>query len=421
MEQEMNVFSVSSLIKNENKTVEPSLKKRTTLNKRYNNNKKETSIAVEVSSFKLTNKLTVNGHKKKKTVKNNKSDILWLHQEKLEYFKKLNASLVHKKTLATTLCGNERKRLEQEIKNIEEKTDENKYHALVDDVIQRYFDSQNRTNVSNNSSTVDEQQVYNKMNILNYVDNINNIEKEELAEEYCRLTNNGMFITINKLEFKNNTCDHCGGETTCIESFVTCRDCGVISDRSVPDFQVSYKDMCDTLVKTNFAYKRINRFKEILSTIQAKEHTDIPLYVYDNIREEIQKERIEDLSEIDIKKIKEYLKKFGMTAFYEHSPQILNNINGIEPVYIELYIEDKFNEMFDKIQDPYEIVKKVVAPARKSFLNYNFVLVKFCELLELHELRKNFTLLKNVDKLRIQDKIWCGICEILGWEYIKSI
>lgn len=110
----------------------------------------------------------------------------------------------------------------------------------------------------------------------------------------------------------------------------------------------------------SFHYKRSNRLQEILSTLHAKENTSIP----------------ED-------------------------------------------VEEKFCEMFKQIQEPFEIVKAQVSPST-SFLSYNYVLYKFCELLELDEYKKHFSLLNDIEQLRVQDKMWKGICEILNWKYIST-
>ncbi|RKO84220.1 hypothetical protein BDK51DRAFT_33126 [Blyttiomyces helicus] len=66
-------------------------------------------------------------------------------------------------------------------------------------------------------------------------------------------------------------------------------------------------------------------------------------------------------------------------------------------------VEEKLKEMFKSIQDPFRIAKE-----------------KFCEVSDLSEYKICFTLLKSIEKLRLQDKIWKGICEILDWEYISS-
>jgi len=110
-----------------------------------------------------------------------------------------------------------------------------------------------------------------------------------------------------------------------------------------------------------------------------------------------------------------------LCTWYEHSSTILQKINRIPPVQIPLDVEEKLREMFKLIQEPFEIARKEICPDRLSFLSYMFVLYKFCELLGLEEYKKRFTLLKSIEKLRVQDKIWKRICAIMEWKYISSI
>jgi hypothetical protein len=414
----VSVFRISDLLGSK-KNNGDSLKKKTLISKKYNKNKDD--IVMEVSSFKMSNKMTINGTgKKKKKTSLNKSDILWFHDEKLNDFRKMQDSLPKKRDLlkSTKLSASEKCKLRKEISRIESKVDETEYIDKTRNVIEKYKKASKKIENEVNDSIECNKDCD---NIMKYVKKYDNVEKEELAEEYCRLTNNGMMINPKKLVFENNKCDQCGGDTKYIENFVTCMECGCISENSVYDYQICYKDLCDTMIKKNYEYKRPNRFKEILASLQAKENTDIPQFVINAVREEIKKDYSRDLLSIDVKKIKEYLKRLSLTSYYEHSPHILNSINGIPPVSIPVYIEDKLLEMFDSIQEPFEIVKEKVASNRLSFLSYNYCLYKFCELLELDEYKKHFTLLKSVEKLRVQDKIWRGICEMLDWDYIPSI
>lgn len=416
IDDNVTVFKISDLLGSK-KNNGDSLKKKTLISKKYNKNKDD--IVMEVSSFKMSNKMTINGtgKKKKKTSSNNKTDILWYHEEKLLEFKKLQESLPKKRDQlkSSRLSEPEKNKLKREITDIENKTLENDYLDKTRDIIKKY------KTASKKFDKELEQDQNDSDNILKYIKKYDNIEKEQLAEEYCRITNNGMMINPKKLTFDSTKCQECGGDTQYIENFVTCIECGYIAENSVADYQICYKDLCDTMIKKNYEYKRPNRFKEILASFQAKENTDIPQYVIDAVRKEIKKDYTIDLLSINVKKIKEYLKRLSLTSYYEHSPHILNAINGIPPVTIPSYIEDKLYEMFDQIQEPFEVVKKKVNPSRLSFLSYSYVLVKFFELLELDEYKKHFSLLKSVEKLRIQDKIWKGICEILDWKYIPSI
>ena len=385
---------------------------------RRTRNPGKSNIVLEPSSFKMSNRIAVHGNKQKKqkAIGENGTDVQWLHNEKLKYFQELQDVVLPRKWKQYHDCTNpsEKERIRMEIYSIESREEEIAYTVLTQDVIDRYnqmLEKEDESFMEKDTSG----------SITKYIHKYDNVEKEKITEEYCRLLNNGMMINSKKLKFDNTRCQHCGGETQFNEGFISCTECGLASTKSVHDFRVSYHDFQDTVVKSTFSYKKQNRFQEILSTLQAKENTDIPDFVMNAVQREISKEADLDLTTLDTARIKYYLKRLSLCSFYEHSASILTKINGLPPVSIPPPVEDKLKEMFRDIQEPFEIVRMKVCPSRSSFLSYNFVLYKFCELLDLDEFKKCFTLLKSIDKLRVQDKIWKGICEILDWEYIPSI
>ncbi|KAJ3371271.1 hypothetical protein GGF31_003450 [Allomyces arbusculus] len=201
----------------------------------------------------------------------------------------------------------------------------------------------------------------------------------------------------------------------------SCNDCGLVSTKVSGDYQWSYKDIQDIQYKSSFSYKRVNRFKEILCTMQAKENTDIPQHVIDTIRAEMEKELVRDLESIDIKKIRYYLKKTGNNKYYEHAPSIINKVNGRPPIRVDQSTEEKLIEMFSQIQQPFEEVRQKLFPSRSSFLSYMYVFHKFFELLGRNDCLQFFPLLKSSEKLKVQDRIWQGVCEMLNWKFIPSI
>jgi len=77
--------------------------------------------------------------------------------------------------------------------------------------------------------------------------------------------------------------------------------------------------------------------------------------------------------------------------------------------------------MFDNIQGPFEKWSKIISPARKNFLNYNYIFFKMCQLLNKNEFLSLFPLLKSREKLYEHDQIWRGICKELNWKFIASI
>jgi len=93
-------------------------------------------------------------------------------------------------------------------------------------------------------------------------------------------------------------------------------------------------------------------------------------------------------------------------------------VNGQTGAVMSREIEEKLRYMFKEIQPSFQTH---CPKDRNNFLSYSYVLYKFCELLELDEYLSCFQLLKNRDKLYIQDKIWQKICADLSWQFIRSI
>ena len=243
--------------------------------------------------------------------------------------------------------------------------------------------------------------------------------REELLEKYLQKVDpEHAKLVAAKSDESNGICDVCESEMvfSSNEAIFSCPACGFQEFILIDSDKPSYKDPPREV--TYFAYKRINHFNEWLAQFQAKESTEIPEDVFQQIVEELQKERISDPSQIKHAKILEILKKLKCTNYYKHVPYILNRINGKHAPIMSREIEEKLRFMFKEIQSPFI---KHCPKNRSNFLSYSYVLYKFCELLELDDYLKCFPLLKNRDKLYNQDKIWQAICQDLRWEYIRSI
>ena len=200
------------------------------------------------------------------------------------------------------------------------------------------------------------------------------------------------------------------------EAIFTCTNCGYQEFVLVDSDKPSYKDPPREV--SYYAYKRINHFNEWLAQFQAKESTEIPKEVYDAIIMELKKERIMDYRTLSRAKVREILKKLKYNKYYEHVPHIINRLNGQHAPVMSREIEEKLRYMFKEIQPAFQ---KHCPKDRSNFLSYSYVLYKFCELLELDEYLPSFPLLKNRDKLYVQDKIWNAICTELSWQYIRSV
>lgn len=212
-------------------------------------------------------------------------------------------------------------------------------------------------------------------------------------------------------------CELCETEMTmCLnEAVLTCPQCGNQEHILVDSDKPSYKDPPREVAY--YAYKKINHFNEWLAQFQAKESTDIPQEIYDQILLQLKKERITNMAALKAPKLREILRRMGKSKYYEHIPHIINRLNGQNAPFMSREDEEKLRHMFREIQPSF---KKYMPKGRRNFLSYAYVLYKFCELLEMDEFLPCFTRLKNREKLIIQDKTWEMICKEMGWQFIRS-
>lgn len=160
---------------------------------------------------------------------------------------------------------------------------------------------------------------------------------------------------------------------------------------------------------------------EWLNTLQARESTVIPDEILDAVRAEFKKMRATTRADITPVRIKAHLKKLRLSKWYEHTHAICNALEGTPAPTLSPALETKLKTMFHEIQAPFDHWVKIIAPKRKNFLSYGYVLYKMCELLGQDELLQYFALLKAQSKLYQMDAIWKRICGDLKWQFIASI
>ena len=245
-----------------------------------------------------------------------------------------------------------------------------------------------------------------------------NLRRDALLDQYLhRMDPHYSRPSMHALNDTSFMCDACGEDMkiSINDATVSCPHCGfhklILMDSDKP----SYKDPPREV--SYYAYKRINHFNEWLAQFQAKESTEIPEEVFENIQGQIKKERLQ-ASSLNRSKIREILKKLKYNSFYEHVPHILSRLNGHTAPVMGRETEEKLRYLFKEIQPSFQ---KHCPAERSNFLSYSYVLYKLCELLELDDFLHCFPLLKNRDKLYAQDKIWEKICKDLQWEFIRSI
>ena len=312
--------------------------------------------------------------------------------------------------------------LQQKIKELKNKIHDIENHTELLDYI---FDAKDFIeNIDNDEINISYQkndtEGVSKVGILNYINKTGTINKGDTYNKYLQKCFNQNNTVSYNLENLNNLCKFCKSpfEIDTKESLLICTNCGVCEKHTETNFNNFGDNYSSDSNNTQFSYQRKNHFKEWLNQLQAKEVTVIPDVVIELVIKELQKERIEDINDIDSVRIKKYLKKLKLNKYYEHIPNLISRITNKPP----LKITDEFNnilmDLFDKIQEPF---KKHCPKNRKNFLSYSYTLHKFCQLLGKKEYLIYFPLLKSREKLFEQEKIWKDICNDLNWDFIPSI
>jgi hypothetical protein len=384
-------------------------------------------------------------NQKVQTMLNEKQNITEYHKELEKIKKKINNS-----TSDTEIWRLEREQdlLEKKIKSLETDTDLMDYYLRTGDILFNYYDMQDQIqqgakNIKTTkakpgsilalleevSQDTKEQNEY-KNNIQNGINTMEELQtlnvkpqkkilqRNKLLNNYLQLEDPTLAQITDDYDDPWTTCEQCGNEMImCLnEANMTCSKCGHQEFILVDSDKPSYKDPPREV--SYYAYKKINHFNEWLAQFQAKESTEIPNEVYDTILIQLKKERITNMGSLKPTKLREILRNMKCSKYYEHIPHIINRLNGQNAPFMSREDEEKLRHMFREIQPSF---KNHCPKGRRNFLSYGYVLYKFCELLEMDEYLACFPLLKNRDKLYLQDKTWEKICKDMGWQYIRTI
>ena len=323
--------------------------------------------------------------------------------------------------------------LEKKIKAIEDGTDVMDYYLRTGDILYNYYDIQEQIQQGNRIGSSNKAKPGSILAILEEVaegerqtsmnTNVNpekkSLQRNQLLNDYLQLEDPIMARnTTEEYDDPWTLCELCGNEMNmCLnEANLTCSNCGhqefILVDSDKPSYKDPPREIC------YYAYKKINHFNEWLAQFQAKESTEIPSEVYDAILYQLKREQITNMSHLKPTKLREILRKMKYSKYYEHIPHIINRLNGQNAPFMSREDEEKLRHMFREIQPSF---KKHCPQGRRNFLSYGYVLYKFCELLEMDEYLACFPLLKNRDKLYLQDKTWEKICKDQYWQYVRTV
>ena len=323
-----------------------------------------------------------------------------------------------KKQLKETVVMEEQFRLREELRVIEQKIKtikKKETNYLLNNVpyIFEYFENKkNLSKLPTGNSTV----------LANFFQGCkdkkseaSNYEKQIVQKYFANMDSSYINLANYAVQPRCSSKD-CKGEMIPLEheGVMMCNVCSVSMSYLVENEKSNYKD--PPKEACFYAYKRINHFREILAQFQAKETTQIPDAVLENIKQQVVKERI-TLEQLTNKRTKDILKKLGYNKYYEHISFIKDKL-GIKPPIMNVELETILCSLFMDIQAPYA---KCCPDDRVNFLNYYYTVYKLCELLDQNQFLPYFPMLKDRAKRIEQDEIWQKICAELDWAYIPTV
>jgi hypothetical protein len=268
-------------------------------------------------------------------------------------------------------------------------------------VLNSFFKIKATTNEA--SSLSNEKYTQSKISYSKYWANVNNeiqnIHSYNIPIDNCNICKIGEMIALEE------------------EGIMICNNeqCGKFIPYIVDNSKPTNKEPPNEVSYT--AYIRLNHFKEILSQFQAKETTQIPDEVIENIRARIKKERITDMSLINYDKMREILRKLNYNKYFEHI-QFINSLFGIKPPVMNEELHETLCVLFIEIQKPWAVH---CPPNRTNFFNYTYTLYQLCVLLDQTQYLPYIPMMKDREKQLEQDMIWKKVCNDLDWEYFATV
>lgn len=290
--------------------------------------------------------------------------------------------------------------LSKNINDIESGSAEAQYILDTEDIIKEYLNLINtpiRINFMSKKNTVD------------------NDSRAKLINRYLDFAKKYITIPKKKVVASISSCVNCNINLKTHDEFLLlCPNCGYTEQQLITDFEYEENTRINPLQR--YFYHTRTHFGDSIKKFQGKQNTTIDEKVYTDIYKKIQLHEI-PLESFTKEHLYEFLKMTGHTNHFEDSVLIYNVITN-KPSPDISHLDQSLFEMFDKMEPVYARIKP---PNRKNFLNGQYVLFKFLQLLKYPCREEDFSLLRIRDTVIDLDKSWRKICDELSWTFIPTV
>lgn len=282
-----------------------------------------------------------------------------------------------------------------------------------------------------------------KKNDINIKEEIKYLESNDILNKFILLSSSFLFdssddvnikekyleaigTNFNNLMIYNN--DEIDKKCECMDleinkhtSEVFCINCGLVYEKYIDNTEQynSYET-----IQTSFTniqprgqpYSSSEYFNSILGFTQVKKFINIPDEIIEKINNELIKQRISK-NELTSDIIHNILKKIEQPKYYQYVNLIYNRITGKKEIILNKNLENKLRKLHEQYKMAFNEIDK---GCRTSSLNYSFVIHKLLELVGEDDLKINYKVPKNEEKVMEYDRIWQKICKHCNWEFIAT-
>jgi hypothetical protein len=207
-----------------------------------------------------------------------------------------------------------------------------------------------------------------------------------------------------------------------IESEEICKGCGlcvpyVCRDRRALTFEDEGRVRASDYARGGShrqGYQRISHFNDLINQLLSRQTrlADPTVIMEVKSRALALREETACLTGLDVRR---HLKALGRGRHYDQAWLIASHLSHFSSsLFLPYKLEPTLRRMFKQVQRPFERHKK----ARKSFLNFRYVLYQFLRALGLEATAAaSIPILKSRCRLREHDRIYCAICADLAWDF----
>lgn len=255
------------------------------------------------------------------------------------------------------------------------------------------------------------------------------IDKNDIIIRYCSIAKTYTDInmhtyteSVQKIVCTNEMCLS-KKSVDIIDNNYVCTGCGTMLG-IVSNFS-SYKDAERVNMSSKYTYDRKIHFRDCINQFQGKQNATIDQVVYDKLLEQFSLHGLlvdgntmqEKCSQISREHIYIFLKETGYSKHYEDIILIHFILTGKKPddiSHLETFLLDDFDVLTNAYDQKY---RKHQIIERKNFINTQYVLFQLLRRHKYRCKRRDFNILKTIDRKSFHDEVCKSLFEQLGWNF----